>query len=158
MPRKEYSFEVRDWAEDAYIEDGLTFEEASQATGVPAVTLKRWAAEASPTWSQRRKERLEERRTLKESLRKVRLAMMEEALVSKDPQAIFAVIRLEKLARDQVRRTEKGPDIDRPKIFLEDLEFIAQVVGETDPEGLKVLSRNFETIVDRFKERHAQTA
>jgi transcriptional regulator with XRE-family HTH domain len=47
-------------------------------------------------------------------------------------------------------------EIDKPAIFLETLEWIATKLRETDPEGLKVLARNFDMLVIQFKTEHAQ--
>lgn len=72
-----------------------------------------------------------------------------------DNQAIYAYNNIlktlldirDKLSGDQVL------NIDRPKLFLEDLEFVAETLKEIDPAGLKVLGENFDTIVKRFKEQ-----
>ena len=60
------------------------------------------------------------------------------------------------------KRETKGEaaaiSVDRPALFMEDLEFIVGTLKETDPEGLKILARNFDGIVDRFKERHAKAS
>ena len=44
-----------------------------------------------------------------------------------------------------------GDDADKPKAFLESLQFIAESLKEIDPEGLKVLAGNFDAITARFK-------
>ena len=49
-------------------------------------------------------------------------------------------------------------DIDKPALFLEFLEWLALKLKETDPEGLKILSRNFDSLVIQFKTEHAQAA
>jgi len=154
MP-KEISWETRERAERLYIEQGLTIEQTAKATGVSVSQLKRWATDEG--WKERRKEHLELKRTFDETLFKLQQTWMEKAINSEDPQVVYAAIRLMRLAQDRERKEDaKEPDIDRPKIFLEDLEFIAETLQEIDPEGLKVLARNFETIVQRFKD--AQTA
>jgi len=70
------------------------------------------------------------------------------------------VIRLEKLARERESKGQESsaPDADLPKIFLENMEFVAGVLKDIDPEGLRVLARNFDVIVNRFKEHYAETA
>lgn len=66
------------------------------------------------------------------------------------------VQRWEAVERARAEAAKPGdPDIDRPKIFLEDMEFVAEVLEEIDPEGLKILARNFDEIVRRFKEQSA---
>lgn len=54
--------------------------------------------------------------------------------------------------------TTIAPEIDRPSIFLETLEWIALKLKDTDPEGLKVLARNFDTLVIQFKSEYAREA
>lgn len=76
-----------------------------------------------------------------------------------DNQAVYAYSNLLKKIVDIRPKGDGAPvDIDRPKLFLEDLEFIAQVLKELDPEGLKVFGRNIDVIVARFKDEHAKAA
>lgn len=76
-----------------------------------------------------------------------------------DNQAVYAYSNLLKKIVD-IRPRDDGPavDIDRPKLFLEDLQFIAEILKEIDPEGLKVFGRSIDTIIARFKESHAKAA
>lgn len=75
-----------------------------------------------------------------------------------DHQAIYAFNNLLKTIVDIRSRGENPADIDRPKLFMEDLEFVAKTLEEIDPEALKAFARNFDTVIDRFKEQHAQAA
>lgn len=54
-------------------------------------------------------------------------------------------------------KAELVAKIDKPSIFLENLEFLASVLKETDPEGLKALAKNFDELIIRFKVKNAQT-
>ena len=65
------------------------------------------------------------------------------------------VQRWDALERARLNLDRKDPETDRPKLFLEDMEFVAEVLREVDPEGLKVIAKNFDTIISRFKEEHA---
>ena len=74
-----------------------------------------------------------------------------------DNQAIYAYNNILKTLLN-IRERVSGDneiDIDRPKIFLEDMEFIASTLQEIDPEGLKVIAESFDKIIERFKEQHA---
>ena len=158
MRGKNYSPEIRQEAEDLYVENGLTYEETAKRTGISEHTVKRWGGEDG--WPELRKEYLKVNRELNRNLRKVRLNLMKKVVDTKkpDPQDIYAMIRIENLAYQREKKTEaSAPDIDRPRLFLEDMEFVAETLKEIDPEGLKVLARNFETIVARFKDRHQDT-
>jgi len=74
-----------------------------------------------------------------------------------DPQATYAYNSLAKTIAD-IKIRCRGPEIkmDRPALFMESMEFIAGFLKEKDPEGLKILARNFDGIVDAFKVKHAQ--
>jgi len=76
-----------------------------------------------------------------------------------DNQATYAYTNLVKTISD-IKIRCRGPEVkvDRPTLFMEALEFVAGFLKERDPEGLKVLARNFDGIVDAFKVKHAQTA
>lgn len=154
----EHDLQTRFEAEELYVEQRLTYDQiAERMPQVSLSTLKRWGGEGQ--WRRLRDERLEARRTLKHNLFKLRQEMMEKASGSKDVQDIYAVIRLERLAQEGRRDAgDRTPEIDRPKVFLEDLEFVAEVLKEVDPEALKALAKNFDVIIRRFKEAHAQAA
>jgi len=155
---QEHDLQIRYEAEELYVDQRLTYEQiAERMPDVSLSTLKRWGKDGQ--WRTMREERLEARRTLSHNLFELRQAMMEKAVGSKEAQDIYAVIRLEKLAQERSRKNDdKAPEIDRPKLFLEDLEFVAEVLKEVDPDGLKAFAKNFDVIIQRFKERDAQAA
>lgn len=61
---------------------------------------------------------------------------------------INAMIRVKK-QRDE---EQAAGGMDRPRLFLEHMEFICLVLKDSDPEALKSLARNYDRIVSRFKE------
>lgn len=73
-----------------------------------------------------------------------------------DSNATYAYNSLAKTIVD-IKIKMRGPDVrvDRPAIFMESMEFIAGYLKEHDPEGLKIIARNFDGIIGAFKERHA---
>ena len=146
--------ETRDLAREFYVIDGLTFEQAAERTGVNAASLKRWAGEED--WAGRKQRRLRENLGLKEKLQELRRKLIEQAVSTLDPQQIYAAMKLEQVLNPATEIKEA--EVDRPRIFLEDLDFVAGVLKEINPEGLKVLAGSFAIIVERFKERHAQAA
>ena len=80
-----------------------------------------------------------------------------------DNQALFAYSGLLKnllalKTAAEAKTQNQVQEVDRPKLFLENLSFLAEVLKEIDPEGLKILGRSFETIVGRFKAQHATAA
>ena len=74
-------------------------------------------------------------------------------------EKITSIVReLEANKRAEIARlTESSTpaDIDKPALFLGFLEWQALKLKETDPEGLKILARNFDSLVIQFKTEHA---
>jgi transposase-like protein len=153
-----YSMEMVERAEQLYCVEGLTFDAVAEATGIAGSTLKRW----SETYGWQ-----ESREKIRSSLSKIRankIALrakaMEKCMESFDPQNVYALAALERVSqRDEqiaARKAEalngaQNVQMDRPAIFVENLKFIAEVLKEVDPEGLKVLAASFDEIVARFK-------
>jgi len=151
-----YDFETRENAADLYIIEGLTYEQVSQKTGVSVTQLKTWGADER--WREKRLEYRESQKEIKANMVKLRKQLAMKAVQSLDPQDIYAFVRLENVAGKQERKSDEGLKIDRPALFLEDIEFIASYLKEKDPEGLKILARSFDGIIDQFKARHESTA
>jgi hypothetical protein len=170
MAPQEYSWEVREKAAELYIVDGLTFEQLAEAIksifgdaqAVSISQLKRWSAPEAPggDWVEKKKELREALGETKRNKILLLKKLSAAALDKMDPQIIYAFLRTEKQTALSAgdKKEEKAPDLDRPALFLEDLNFIATILKEIDPEGLKIMSRNFDAIVSRFKADHAKTA
>ena len=153
---QEIDLQIRFAAEDMYVEQRMTYQAIADRLEVAVNTVKRWGQDGA--WKEKRKDYLEKRRALKQKLANLRDAMIDQAAESQDPQQAFAALRILKMEMEQERKTEtKTPDIDRPKIFMEDLEFIAETLKEIDPAALKVFAKNFETIVEQFKKKHEKS-
>jgi transposase len=154
MMAREIDWEVRERAEELYVVDGLTFDQVAQETGVSVTQLKNWSG--AEGWREKREEYRVNKQSVRSTVAKLRKQLALDALNTSDPQKVFAFIRLEALAGRQEKRTEEAPKIDRPALFLEDLEFIASVLQVQDPEGLKVLAKNFDGMIEQFKAKHAK--
>ncbi len=61
------------------------------------------------------------------------------------------VKRWEEVERAEAAASQVAPEIDRPAVFLENVQWIAAKLKESDPEGLKVLGRNFDGLIIQFK-------
>ena len=156
MPQ-EYSIAERERAADLYVEVGLTLEQVSERTGIPIQTIKRWSS--AENWPKER----DDSKSIKEKHRLLRKRLLDAALETLDPQCVYAVTRIERIIAEAKRRVvEEGnganEHVDRPRLFLEILEFIAEALKEFDPEGLKVFARNFDLLVDLYKSRIEQGA
>ena len=160
MPRKEYDFGIRVDAQDLFVVSRLTYKEISERLNVPEVTLKRWGKKED--WKQLREDHLLKKRTLKQNLTRLREKLITNTLDQDKPDTndIYAALKIirQEQAFEETDEPVKVQEIDRPKVFLEDMEFIVRTLQEIDPEGLKILSRSFDRIIGRFKEEHAQTA
>ena len=152
---REIDLEIRYRAEEMYIVDGLTFEQVAAETGVSVTQLKNWSG--SDGWREKREEYRQTRKDLQSTLLSLRRKMAEKAKNDPDPQNIYAFIRLETMADRKEKKHEIVAKIDKPSIFLENMEFIASVLKDTDPEGLKALAKNFDELISRFKAKNAQT-
>jgi hypothetical protein len=151
---REHDLQIRFQAEEMFVEQRLCHEDIADRLNIGLSTIRRWSTEGN--WKTLREEHLERRRMLKQNLARLRENMMERAAENLDPQDVYAVIRLEKLAREREQGTgdagkQGNGEVDLPKIFLENLEWIARALKDTDPEGLKVLARNFDYLTDKFK-------
>lgn len=164
---KEISWEIREQAEELYIVDGKTFEEVAEITGVSVAQLKRWGAgqpdpddseKKSSSWMDRKKEYRQQFADIHRDTTKLRQKLLRQALNTLDPQQVYAAVRLEMMAARQDKTGEKTIQTDRPALFLEDMELIAKYLQEFDPESFKLFARNFDGIIAKFKEQHAQEA
>ncbi len=153
---REIDWEIRERAEELYVVDGLTFDQVAKETGVSVTQLKNWSG--AEGWREKREEYRVNKQSIRSTVTKLRKQLAQDALSTSDPQKVFAFIRLEALAGRQERKSEDAPKIDRPALFLEDLEFIAGILRDRDPEGLKILANNFDVLLGEFKAKNAAAA
>lgn len=149
-------WELRERAEELYIVDGYTLAQVATETGISVQALEKWSVVDG--WVEKKKEYRQTLGEIKRNTVLLRKSLIQKALGSLDPQDIYAAVRLESVAMREKKKDEVQQDIDRPRLFLENLNFIASVLKEIDPEGLRVLAESFEEIVRRFKEAHAKAA
>lgn len=150
---REIDWEIRERAEELYVVDGLTFDQVAKETGVSVTQLKNWSG--AEGWRDKREEYRVNKQSIRSTVTKLRKQLALDALSTSDPQKVFAFIRLEALAGRQEKKTEDAPKIDRPALFLEDLEFIAGILKDRDPEGLKILANNFDVMIEQIKAKYA---
>lgn len=155
-------FETKQRARDLYVVEGMTLEEVAGACEISDRTAANWSTDGD--WTGERGRYREALAGIRSNSFKLKQQLIAKALNTLnsmeniDPQDMHGFRSV--LAATEIK--EKGKDaavnIDRPKIFLEDMEFVAEVLREIDPEGLKVFALSFDRIVQRFKERHEKTA
>lgn len=148
---KAISFEIRERAEKLYIRTDRTLEEVAAETGISIQSLKRWST--TEGWFAQRKEYQRKLAEIEEKMVDLKLTMLDEGIDKKDPQVVHAAnaIKIKEYAARQ------QAEIDRPRFFLEAMQFVAEVLKEIEPRTFRGFARNFDVIVRRFKESHAQT-
>ena len=151
-----YDQNMRDQAEELFVIDGMALVQISRELGVSEGAVVSWSVEGG--WVEKRKAYRQDINNIRRNTVTLRKRLIDKAMESLDPQDIYAATRLEALAGRRAKESGPVAEIDRPKVFLENMEFIAETLKEIDPEGLKILARSFETIIERFKERHEKTA
>lgn len=151
----EHSLETRERAEEMYVLDGWTYQQIADELKVNKDTVRVWSAKGQ--WIERRQEYRQARSEARRDLVRLRRDMLSHALSTLDPRVVGAAVRVETVARqeDKPKAGIPASPTDRPRFFMETLEFIAGALKDADPEGLKVLARNFDLLVEKFKASHA---
>ena len=157
---------------------GWTLSAMSARFEVSVTTLSKWKKESlSPgqpmdDWDLKRQSNIDDGETLRQLFNEQKSYVLGLQVSQRDTRIFDALSKAganyrhwEKHERDAAAallaemttaESSEGADIDRPAIFLETLEWIALKLKETDPEGLKVLARNFDTLVIQFKSENAK--
>jgi hypothetical protein len=147
-----YPEDTREIAEETYVYEGLTLEQVAERTDIPMPTLKQWSSDGG--WFQKKKEYRTAALAIKHNTIQLQKKLTEKALETLDPQAVYALSRFRVATRKEGAQDQKEPDIDRPRMFLEDMEFAVKILQEVDPQALKLFGKHFGLIVRRFKEQH----
>ena len=148
-----YPEDTREIAEETYVYEGLTLEQVSERTDIPMPTLKQWSSDGG--WFQKKKEYRTAALEIKHNTIQLQKALTEKALETLDPQAVYALARFRTATSKEAAQNDKEPDIDRPKLFMEDMEFAVKILQEVDPQALKLFGKHFGLIVRRWKDEHS---
>lgn len=148
---KPISFEHRERAEKLYIHSDLTLDEVAAETGISVQSLKRWSS--TEDWFARRKDYQRKLAEIEEKTIDLKLTMIREGISSKDPQVVHAGNAIK--IKEYINKMQQV-QVDRPRLFLEAMQFTAAVLREIDPEAFRGFARNFDLIINRFKNEHAQ--
>ncbi len=110
---KEIPLETRFTAEELYIVDGMTYEQVAEKTGVSVSQLQRWGSEND--WPKRRREYRASTAAIRRDTVLLRAKLIKKAMQSLDPQAVYAVAALEKIAANRAAgAAEADGDQDLP--------------------------------------------
>jgi len=148
--------------------DGHSIEEIAESLDVSATSLYKWKNQSLVPGAEM--DEWDRARLQKRSYSMRTKALFERELKAAEdlpPGALSApaVDQLSKLGAmakrwDDVERAEAASrevkvEVDRPAVFLENMEWLATKLRDLDPEGLRVLARNFDTLIIAFKAEHA---
>jgi len=110
---KEIKWETREYAEELYIVDGLTFEQVAEKTGVSVSQLKNWSA--AENWRGKRREYRQALGEIKRNTVLLRKRLIAKALQSLDPQDVYAVSRLEAAAGKSGSGETESPGVSEAR-------------------------------------------
>lgn len=85
-----YGWDTIEQAEELYIIDGLTFDQVAERTGVSVSQLKRWSADSTPTWPERRREYRTAQVSVRRGVMLAKARLIESVIESEDPQKCYA--------------------------------------------------------------------
>jgi len=151
-------------AKDLYAQ-GNTLTEVSERLDVSITSLSKWKAESKrpssdlDEWDLARQGHRafvdELRAMFKEQLTYVkglRPSERDSAVMDTLSKTAAIVRKWDDIERAEAAKTQEvAPEIDRPALFLGNLEWLAIKLRDLDPEGLKVLARNFDALIIQFK-------
>ena len=147
-----YPEDTKILAEELYVYDGLTQEQIAEKLDIPIQTLKLWASDRG--WYQLKKEMQTANIEIRHNSIRLLQKATKDALDSLDPQKIYALARLRTATAKEGAQDQKEPDIDRPKLFMEAMEFAVKILQEVDPQALKLFGKHFGLIVKRWKDEN----
>lgn len=89
MPES-YGWDTIESAEELYILDGLTFDQVAERTGVSVSQLKRWSADSTPSWPDRRREYRAAQVSIRHGVVLAKAKLIASVIDSEDPQKAYA--------------------------------------------------------------------
>lgn len=158
---KEYSFDIIDDAQNLYVFEARTFADVAKKTGVSIGQIKRWSAKYD--WQKLKDFFLKARSQKRIRILQLSVDALKGACDARIPQEKAQLIHAWKGVEDVLlrmypaKKTEAAV-VDEPALFLKNLEFVARILNESDPEGLKILAKNFDMLTETFKKQYAQTS
>lgn len=164
----EIPWETRCAAEDAYILDGLTYDQVAARTGVSVSQVKRWGAEGD--WPARKKEYRDALSGIKRDTVRLRQKLLEQALSTLDPQSVYAAARMEQVAAAAGKSGSTVPadvpadiTIETPQQAVEALQSAMEqrigrmAGGNIDLAGLKQVQQCMD-LIEKLKSKYAPAA
>jgi len=161
---KEYDWEIREEAERLYVEGGLSYAEIGKQLNVPEKTLQRWSvvdgrhavndSNERMTWSRKRQRFIRDRLTINQHFRDMVKNSIANASTGQDPKYVFAALAALKEERERRAKPQSEMKIDKPRLFMEHIEYIAKYLKGKDMKAFKIFSKNLKGIIDQFKKEY----
>lgn len=136
--------------------DGQTLDQISAVLDVSRQTLSDWksrtkrAGDALDEWDKAREMKSSNVQRLRALFDRELTALENSRAGEMSAVSLDAITKLGTLVQ-RWEQAETGPTYDRPRVFLENLQFIIGWLRENDPEGLKVLAESFDPLTSAFK-------
>lgn len=136
--------------------EGKSLSEIELTLEVSRQTLSAWKAESKrpgdefDDWDKARKLKRSNVQRLRDLFDRELTALEESRAGDMSAVSLDAITKLGTLVQ-RWETTENGLTYDRPKVFIENLQFIAGWLRENDPEGLKVLALSFDELTTAYK-------
>ena len=136
--------------------DGKSLTEISETLGVSRQTLGQWKADTKrpgdekDEWDKAREVKRSYAQRLRALLDRELLAIEESLPGAVSSASLDAITKLGTLVQ-RWEAAETTPQYDRPKVFLENLQWIVSWLREKNPEGLKALADSFDAMTMDFK-------
>lgn len=140
-----------------YTADGLSLTAIEEALGVSRQTLSGWKndtrkpGEDKDEWDKGREQKRSNVQRLRALFDRELVAIEETPAGLISPVSLDAITKLGTLVQRWEANEVTGNAVDRPRLFLENLQWLAAWLRENDPEGLKVLAANFDSLTLAFK-------
>ena len=145
-----------DMAFRMYTADNKSLTEIEELLGVSRQTLSQWKSDTRrpsdelDEWDRARQQKRSNVQRLRALFDRELQAMEDSTAGSITAVSLDAVTKLGSLVQ-RWESMEKTPTFDRPKVFLENLQFMANWLRDNDPEGLKQFAENFDALTMAFK-------
>jgi transcriptional regulator with XRE-family HTH domain len=140
-----------------YTADGKSLTEIEAALGVSRQTLSAWKADTlrpdqdMDDWDLARRQKRSNVARLRALFDRELTALEEAQPGTLAGGSLDGITKLGTLVQRWEAAEVAGAGIDRPALFLENLQWLAAWLREHDPEGLKVLANNFDALTLAFK-------
>mgnify|MGYP001356970345 CR=1 FL=1 len=140
-----------------YTADGKSLTEIEAALEVSRQTLSVWKADTRvpgedlDEWDKARQQKRSNVQRLRALFDRELTAIEATQAGTISAVSLDAITKLGTLVQRWEAAESAGTGFDRPRVFLENLQWLAGWLRENDPEGLKVLAGNFDAITLAFK-------